>query len=168
MKGSTRSTLGYLGNIPCLRLLAQEADPIFCRLAFFKLTPQVSLRSALAFLLIILSSLPALLPLYNSSESSLPACCRRDGKHRCMMTLKAMAGPFESGQSFRNASPDCPYRSHPSHLRSVKGGPRDSSSSIGLSATGIAKYDHCLVLISFSGSHTPSRGPPAVAHRFGA
>ena len=166
MKSPPRSTLGHLGNIPGWRSPARLAEPIFCRFVFFKPTLQVSVQSALAFLLILISGLPALLPLYSSSESSLPACCRRDGKHRCVMALKAMAGPLESGRSFRNGSPDCPYRSHPSQLSGAHGAPLVSSTSIRSSSTGIVRCDHRLVPLSFSGAHTPSRGPPAIADGF--
>lgn len=166
MKSPPRSTLGYLGTIPGSGSPARTAEPIFCRFVFLKLTPQLSVRSALAFLLILISGLPALLPMYSSSESSLPACCRRDGKHRCMMALKAMADPLESGRSFRNASPDCPYRSHPSQLSGAHGAPLVSGTSIQSASNGSVRCDHRLVPLSFSGAHTPSRGPPAIADGF--
>jgi DNA-binding XRE family transcriptional regulator len=62
----------------------------------------VSRFIAIALLLIFSgdSALPALLA---DSESSLPACCRRDGKHHCAMTEKEAAGP-----SWRTATRKCP------------------------------------------------------------
>jgi hypothetical protein len=43
-------------------------------------------RRALASLLVALFSLPLILPLLRAdAASSLPSCCRREGKHRCSM-----------------------------------------------------------------------------------
>jgi hypothetical protein len=51
---------------------------------------------------------PLLVPFYPSSEKSLPACCRRDGKHHCAMR---MAIPVEDGKpAFRTTPEACPYR----------------------------------------------------------
>jgi len=41
--------------------------------------------------------------------STLPACCRRDGKHHCAMMAMAEAG--EDAPSLRASSPQCRYRS---------------------------------------------------------
>jgi hypothetical protein len=58
--------------------------------------------------------LPFLLPFCNvDSESALPACCRRDGKHHCAMFAHA-GQPKQSasaGPTAHGATPDCPYRS---------------------------------------------------------
>jgi hypothetical protein len=42
-------------------------------------------------------------------QSTLPPCCRRDGKHHCAMTAMAEAG--QEAPSLRASSPQCPYRS---------------------------------------------------------
>jgi hypothetical protein len=54
-------------------------------------------------LLLIFAGDTALLALLADSESSLPACCRRDGKHHCAMMEKETAGP-----SWRTATRKCP------------------------------------------------------------
>jgi len=47
-------------------------------------------RRALASLLVALFSLPLILPLLRADvASSLPSCCRREGKHRCSMDSKS-------------------------------------------------------------------------------
>jgi len=54
-------------------------------------------------------SSPFILPLFTATsdpEASLPACCRRHGKHHCFMTAAMMAMLAYSGPSF--ASPPCP------------------------------------------------------------
>lgn len=65
------------------------------------------MRRALAIFLLVGFSLPLIAPLLAStpSEASLPACCRRDGRHHCM-------GAAAMGQtSSRNATiaERCPY-----------------------------------------------------------
>jgi hypothetical protein len=46
---------------------------------------------------------PALTLLQSDTESSLPICCRRDGKHHCMMNM-AVRNP---GKGFRTADKRC-------------------------------------------------------------
>lgn len=60
-------------------------------------------RRAFAILLLVGFSLPLIAPLFASSstQSSLPACCRRDGKHHCMM------GEVPSRN--RTVTERCPY-----------------------------------------------------------
>ncbi len=63
----------------------------------------------LAFFLV-----PLFIPFFNSgSESTLPACCRRDGKHHCAMSagLRQSVLSASSEPVVRDATPPCPYRS---------------------------------------------------------
>jgi hypothetical protein len=49
-------------------------------------------RRAPAVLLLFFLSIPLLTPLVSAeSESKLPACCRRDGKHGCSMDKRSKA-----------------------------------------------------------------------------
>jgi hypothetical protein len=50
-------------------------------------------------------TLPALLV---DSESSLPACCRRDGKHHCAMMEMLEKQQESAGPSFRTVARKCP------------------------------------------------------------
>ncbi len=54
---------------------------------------------------------PLVLPLFAASsdpEASLPACCRRHGKHHCHMTMEMMAMlAASSGPVF--TTPPCPF-----------------------------------------------------------
>jgi hypothetical protein len=50
-------------------------------------------RRLLSLLLLAVFSLPLILPalaLGQGPDSNLPACCRRDGKHHCMMSAEEM------------------------------------------------------------------------------
>jgi hypothetical protein len=52
------------------------------------------LRRAVAAALMLVFLSPLVLPLFAASadrEASLPACCRRHGKHHCNMTMEMMA-----------------------------------------------------------------------------
>jgi len=60
-------------------------------------------RRALSIVLLLLFSAPLILPLLAltvSSEMNLPACCRRNGAHHCMMK----APPTESDSAATNLS----------------------------------------------------------------
>ena len=68
---------------PALRFLSQGR--------FFRYTTPV--RKLLSLLLLAVFSLPLLLPalaLAQGPESNLPACCRRNGAHHCMMSAEQM------------------------------------------------------------------------------
>lgn len=163
MNGSKRSMLRYLGRIPFRRSLSRIAEPIFCRGVFLKPTPTVSPRSALASVLLLIFGLPAFLPLYNSS-ASLPECCRRDGKHRCLMTMHGMRALAETTAT--SGPPVCPFRSHPFHLGGAQYVPLVCRTSINLPLLGIARYECFTVHLSFVRALPPTRGPPATAHDF--
>lgn len=65
------------------------------------------MRRALAIFLMVGFSLPLIAPLFASAyaESSLPACCRRDGKHHCMMAEAMGQAPSRD----RTVTEKCPY-----------------------------------------------------------
>lgn len=53
------------------------------------------MRRILAITLLLLFALPAIAPLFAlspNSDANLPACCRRNGKHHCMMPAQALSG----------------------------------------------------------------------------
>jgi hypothetical protein len=65
------------------------------------------MRRALGVLLLVVFSLPLIAPVFTSApdESALPACCRRDGKHHCMMAGMMANVP----SSYRTVSEKCPF-----------------------------------------------------------
>ena len=65
------------------------------------------MRRAFAVMLVLGFSLPLIAPALASApaESQLPACCRRNGKHHCAMSMQMGNIP----SSFRVVSEKCPY-----------------------------------------------------------
>jgi len=65
------------------------------------------MRRSVAILLALAFSWTLILPVFAASaESNLPACCRKDGKHHCMMQMESRSA---SGDSFVAAGEKCPY-----------------------------------------------------------
>ena len=57
-----------------------------------------------------LSVLLPYLSLLADSESSLPACCRRNGAHHCAMMMEMARGFASQGPAFRTAACPCPLQ----------------------------------------------------------
>jgi len=67
----------------------------------------VNLRRIQAILGLLSISFGLVMPLLSAqSESKLPACCRRDGKHGCAM-MKNTRSTAEAGSSLRGATGKC-------------------------------------------------------------
>jgi hypothetical protein len=60
------------------------------------------MRRLAASLLLVLLFAGLALPMLLARESGVPACCRRSGKHHCMM--------LPQGDGFRTVTANCPYR----------------------------------------------------------
>ncbi len=65
------------------------------------------MRRAFAVTLVLVLSLPLIAPALASApdESQLPACCRRNGKHHCAMSMELGNIPSR----YRVVSEKCPY-----------------------------------------------------------
>ncbi len=80
------------------------------------------MRRLFAILIAVLVGLPTVTPLFalaTGDDPGLPACCRRDGKHHCMMAGMETGRPASSsrtGLTSPSVSERCPYgaRSVPS------------------------------------------------------
>lgn len=69
---------------------------------------------AISGVLLAFFLLPLFLPFLSfGPESTLPACCRRDGKHHCAMStwLREPIQRASSGPVVRDVTSPCPYRS---------------------------------------------------------
>jgi len=70
------------------------------------------MRKILSILLLMALGLPSLTPLLamrSSDEASLPACCRRNGKHHCMMSMTERARLSNHTPTFSAPPEKCPY-----------------------------------------------------------
>jgi hypothetical protein len=70
------------------------------------------LRKLIAFALLALFGLPLITPLLAlsaTSEANLPACCRRNGKHHCAMSMAEQSRMADSGPRFQAPPERCPY-----------------------------------------------------------
>jgi hypothetical protein len=56
-----------------------------------------------------LQFVPPLLALTARSESNLPACCRRNGKHHCMMSISERGRLASRDPQFAAPAEKCPY-----------------------------------------------------------
>lgn len=129
------------------------------RIRFFALRNLISIRRILAIALMFAFIAPSAALLHAGTDRSVPACCRRDGKHHCMMMKRALA-LIEVGPSFRTALPVCPYGSHSSLPVGALGAPLGSVTSVALLSTGMVEGDQALISIFVIGTLQPSRGPP--------
>jgi hypothetical protein len=71
------------------------------------------MRRILAISLLLLFALPAVMPLFalgSDPDANLPACCRRNGKHHCMMSMERMRAALNesNGTQLRAAPMQCP------------------------------------------------------------
>ena len=119
------------------------------------------MRRALAISLLLLFNLPLLSPFFGaaSAEASLPACCRRGGRHQCSMVAES-AMP-SSGTTVRDK---CPFtreslaallvvRSAISTARAVFAGIMQHAS--------VAPQFEAQLRVSFDRAHQ-KRGPPTL------
>jgi hypothetical protein len=122
------------------------------------------MRRALASLLLALFSFPLALPMLRAdAASSLPSCCRREGKHKCSMNTGS--AETTSGPALRAMQPKC--SSYPS-ASTVPGSSNfaliKNSPSIGASLLrypSVEAQTEAQYRISFSRSRQ-KRGPPTL------
>jgi hypothetical protein len=105
------------------------------------------------------------------AQSELPACCRRGGKHHCMMSAAErarMMGEQNDGASklVRVSAPleKCPYRQHSlvaAHLQVFTPEATATHSVCMLQEPSAAAQAECLWRISFDRSRQ-KRGPPSL------
>jgi len=70
------------------------------------------LRKLIAIALLAIFGLPfasALFALTPKSEANLPACCRKNGKHHCMMSMAERSKILSDQPQFMVVQEKCPY-----------------------------------------------------------
>lgn len=71
-----------------------------------------ALRKLVAITLLAIFGLPfaqSLFALTPKSDTNLPACCRRSGKHHCMMSMAERAQSLDNKPRFEAPKDKCPY-----------------------------------------------------------
>ncbi len=119
---------------------------------------------AIALLLVLAcnTALPALLA---DSESSLPACCRRDGKHHCAMLETFEKQQESAGRSWRTVTRKCPMfpKSTVAFFTDQSAPPRAACFAGSITSHKAAKAQtEVLYRISHSRARQ-KRGPPCLA-----
>ena len=116
-----------------------------------------------AILLLAVFSVWLIGPAFANADSKRPACCRRDGKHRCSMMSLADQQPSSSGLAVKSARQKCPYfpkaGAVPAHSKTIL--PKNSqaiAASI-VSYPAIRTHAEAHYRNSFARSHQ-KRGPP--------
>ncbi len=111
------------------------------------------MRRIHASVMLVLLCLGLALPFLQAKPDSVPACCRRDGKHHCAMS--------PNGDGFRNLAPTCPYR-HLGVLTSPRAALKVTSSLPSIHADEQLRVRDSLPLVALrSTDTTQQRGPPA-------
>jgi hypothetical protein len=127
------------------------------------------MRRLLSILLFWATLFPMVAPALTTGamgQSTLPACCRRDGKHHCMMSPEARALLLgESTGAMRVGTPpeQCPYRQHSlvvAHLKTFTSPAATQAAFLLHEPSAIAQAE-CLRRISFDRSRQ-KRGPPSL------
>jgi hypothetical protein len=121
------------------------------------------LLSICLFAAVLLPSLAPLLSMGAAAETTLPACCRRDGKHHCMGNMAVAAAA--DGQTRVQAPREiCPYQQRAlvvAHQQlSVAAVPVETA-AIRLRQPSTPAQAECLRRISFDRSRQ-KRGPPTL------
>lgn len=75
-----------------------------------------AVRRLLAIAIVLLLGLPTVAPLFalgTGADPNLPACCRRDGKHHCMLEMSGMTSSASSKSQLKTVmlTERCPYGS---------------------------------------------------------
>lgn len=123
------------------------------------------LSSILLFAAMLLPQVSAMLLSGAPSEAALPACCRRNGAHHCMMSAMERAKMTQVTSEKRFGAPleKCPMQQKAlaavHHEQSVVGA-ADVTTTALLQEPSAASQAECLRRISFDRSRQ-KRGPPA-------
>ncbi len=126
-------------------------------------------RRLLSILLFWATLFPMVAPALSTGamgQSTLPACCRRGGKHHCMMSAEERALLMGEGGAIRVGTPpeQCPYRQHSlaaAHLQVFTPGAAATHAAFLFHEPSAAAQAECLRRISFDRSRQ-KRGPPSL------
>ncbi|MGC2163529.1 MAG: hypothetical protein WA634_16590 [Silvibacterium sp.] len=118
------------------------------------------MRRLLAISLLMLFTAPFVMPLFGTStaESTVPACCRRNGKHHCMMNMA-----WSQDRTFRTVGEKCPYSIAPPAILVLPSFKPSAAASVFAGITrhpAVVPQTEAQFRVSFDRSRQ-KRGPPA-------
>jgi hypothetical protein len=128
------------------------------------------LQRLLSILLFWATLFPMVAPALTSGamgDSMLPACCRRGGKHHCMMSPEEraqMIRELEGGTRASSLPEQCPYRQNAlavAHLQVFTTAAAATHAAFRLHEPSVSAQAECLRRISFDRSRQ-KRGPPSL------
>jgi len=116
-------------------------------------------RRLVAISLLMLFVFPFVLPLFGTSamDATLPACCRRTGKHHCMIFMA-----WSQNRSFRTIREKCPYSIAPPAVLVLRSFTPSTAASV---FAGVTRHPACApqveaqLRVSFDRTRQ-KRGPP--------
>jgi hypothetical protein len=118
----------------------------------------LTMRRVIALSLMMLFSCTLIAPLFASgADAYVPACCRRNGKHHCMMERRS--GQEKGITSVSEKCPYCPVGTCAEYFQIFKPESGDLFSAGVVRHLSIAPQTEALYCISPFRSH-PKRGPP--------
>lgn len=113
------------------------------------------MQRMLASLLLMLTSFGAALPFVQEQQTSIPACCRRDGSHHCTAMSTTADG-------FKAAGAKCPYQ-HLSIVAPAATAIPHSRQPLRLSLSPDPAWSGETMLVAIrDGGNVSKRGPPTV------
>ncbi|MFY9938678.1 MAG: hypothetical protein WAK33_17485 [Silvibacterium sp.] len=120
------------------------------------------MRRALAISLMLLFCLPLVLPLFRPgmAEATLPACCRRGGRHQCAVPTEGAT----QGSDVRVVSDKCPYAPATAAVLLLPSFTPSTAASIFAGVTrhpAVSPQTETQLRISFDRTRQ-KRGPPAL------
>jgi hypothetical protein len=147
-----------VGNLPhlcqCVRITEDfSLDNVYILL---------SMRRALASLLLALFTIPLIVPaLHTNGDSSLPECCRRGGKHHCAMSDMEQESP--GGSALKAIQPRCPLFPGSSTAPGFAGTILPAALRLFIAPQSFTTPLHASndVYTVYRGFSVPKRGPPS-------
>jgi hypothetical protein len=123
------------------------------------------MRRTLAHLVLLVTLWSYVAPAaLGASEADLPACCRGNGKHHCMMSSMAQSSVAQpAGVAFSANSPQCPYRLLGSVLNRASVGEAKRFFSLDLPAADRFAHKDSARRTSGTRIRNSGRSPPALS-----
>ena len=96
----------------------------------------------------------------------VPACCRRDGMHHCMMSMAGVTPALDGGTAVHTVPDPCPYRSQRA-TSSADARPQPALTFLHFTQSAVSRADlYEAVRDSRRPAAIPQRGPPPSSTKY--